>query len=84
MREAKKIIGIDLTIMPNQFIKWNTESGETAFSAKGIIYTDILNAEKITNFYSDLDNFLRQSGFAGNGYIFSGGVFLRVLRRDKR
>ena len=33
--EAKKIIGLDLNLMPNGKIKWKAEGNELAFSAKG-------------------------------------------------
>lgn len=66
--EAKKIMGLDINIMPSEVVKWNTKDGETAFSAKGFVYTDILGAEKIVKSYNGINNFLKQIGFEGDSY----------------
>ena len=68
--EAKKIIGLDINIMPGQVVKWNTKDGEIAFSAKGFVYTDILGAEKIVKSYNGIDSFLKQIGFEEDSYNF--------------
>jgi len=59
---------LDLNIMPNEVVKWKTKDGEIAFSAKGFVYTDLLGAEKVVKSYSQIDNFLKQSGFLSDDY----------------
>lgn len=56
--EGKKIIGLNLNIMPDETVKWKTKDGEAAFPADGIYYMDVLNAEKITKWFDDLIKFL--------------------------
>lgn len=68
LNEAKKIIGLDLNLMPNQTIKWKTKDEEMAFSAKGIYYTDLLRAEKVIKGFEDWDNFLNKIGFKSDSY----------------
>jgi hypothetical protein len=68
LNEAKKIIGLDLNIMPNQTIKWKTKDNELAFSAIGIYYTDLLRAEKVIKGFKDWDNFLNKIGFKNDPY----------------
>ena len=37
LNEAKKIIGLDLNVIPKEAVKWNTKEGEITFSAKGVV-----------------------------------------------
>jgi hypothetical protein len=62
LNEAKKIIGLNLNLMPNQTIKWKTKDGDLAFSAKGYYYSDLLNSEKIIKGFENLDKFLNEIG----------------------
>ena len=66
LEEAKKVIGMDLNIMPNEFIKWNAKGEKLAFSAKGIYFLDLLKAEKIIKGFEDWDKFLKESGFSAD------------------
>ncbi|MCH8741610.1 hypothetical protein IH779_01800 [Patescibacteria group bacterium] len=63
LSEAKKIIGLDLNVIPKETVKWNTREEEVAFSAKGIYYLDVLRAEKILKGFEDWDKFLNETGF---------------------
>ena len=60
--EAKKIIGLNLALMPNQTIKLKTKDGDLAFSAKGYYYSDLSKAEKIIKGFKNLDEFLNKTG----------------------
>ena len=64
--EAKKIIGLDLNIIPNEKIKWNRKEGQLVFSAKAIYYLDVLGAEKTLKGFEDWDKFLNKTGFKTN------------------
>jgi len=68
LNEAKKIIGLDLSVMPNETVKWKTKDEDLVFSAKGIYYTDLLKAEKVTKGFEDWDNFLKKLGFKTDPY----------------
>lgn len=68
IKEAKKIMGLDINIMPNQFIKWNTENEKIAFVAKGFVYTDVFESEKIIKLYNQISTLLKQSGLQENNY----------------
>ena len=68
LSEAKKIVGLDLNVIPKEIVKWNTKDGEIAFSAKGIYYLDILGAEKILKWFEDWDKFLNEIGFKSDSY----------------
>ncbi len=66
--EAKKIIGLDLNIMPNEKIQWNKKDGQMVFSARGIYYLDVLGAEKILKWFENWDYFLKETGFKTDSY----------------
>ena len=68
LSEAKKIIGLDLNVIPKETVKWNTKEGEIAFSAKGISYLDVLRAEKILKGFEGWDKFLNEAGFKTDSY----------------
>jgi len=68
LNEAKKIIGLDLNLMPSQFIKWNIGGNELVFSAEGYYYTDLLKAEKIIKGFEDWNNLLKQNSLEGDPY----------------
>jgi len=64
--EAKKIIGLNLTTMPDQVIKWKKGEEEIAFSAKGIYYIDLTDSagtQKINDSFNGWDNLLQDNGF---------------------
>ena len=63
LEEAKKIIGLNLNIMPDQAIEFNTTDEKIAFSGKGIYYSDLLKAEKVLNGFEDFNKFLKGIGF---------------------
>lgn len=61
--EAKKILGMNLNIMPNETIKWNAKDGkESAFSSKGVYYLDAYKSEKVLKGFSDINKFLQDIG----------------------
>lgn len=68
LNEAKKIIGLDLSVIPNETVKWKTKEGEIAFSAQGIYYADLLKAEKVIKGFEDLEKFLNTIGFKTDVY----------------
>ncbi len=85
IKEAKKIIGLDINIM-GKAIKWNTEKGELILDAKGWYYLDVLKAEKAIKGFADLDNFFKQNNFDSDSYnpsVNSGEKDLRTYKKDK-
>jgi len=68
LNEAKRVIGLDLAVTPNETIKWKTKDNDLAFAAKGIYYTDLLGSEKIIKGFDDWDNFLDNLGFKSDSY----------------
>lgn len=68
LEKAKKIIGLDLNIIPEKAVELNTQDGETAFSSKGIYYSDLLKAEKAIKGFDEWDKFLIGIGFYNDSY----------------
>lgn len=68
LNEAKKIIGLDLAIIPTEVIKWKTKNEELAFLGKGIYYTDLLKAEKVIGGFENWDEFLKKIGLESDIY----------------
>ncbi|MFH1656388.1 MAG: hypothetical protein ABH956_01275 [Candidatus Nealsonbacteria bacterium] len=86
LKEANKIIGLDLNVMPNQAVEWKVESGEVAFSGKGIYYTDLLKSEKIAKTFEDWEMFLKEIGLESNDYnpdIMEGKKSIKKYGNEK-
>ncbi|OHA71310.1 MAG: hypothetical protein A3H01_01620 [Candidatus Wildermuthbacteria bacterium RIFCSPLOWO2_12_FULL_40_9] len=68
LKEAKKIIGMDLNVIPNQAVEFNTKEGKTTFSSKGIYYSDLLKSAKIMEGFNAWEGFLKDLGFYNDFY----------------
>src|SRR3989344_7667810 len=68
LKEAKKIIGLDLNIIPDRAVEFNTKDGKAAFSSKGIYYSDLLKSEKILQGFKQWENLLKDIGFYNDSY----------------
>lgn len=63
LEEAKKITGLNMNIIPNEFIKWKKGDKEIAFSAKGVYYLDLPDSQKLADYFNGWDKLLRENGF---------------------
>jgi len=67
LEQAKITIGVDLNIAP-EIVRWNTKDRETTMDGKGCLYTDTLKAQKLSEIFGLLDDFLKEKGFANDQY----------------
>ncbi len=66
--EAKKIVGLDLNVLPDKAIEFNTENGKIAFLSKGIYYLDELKAKKVIESFGNVKDFLQGIGFQADSF----------------
>lgn len=83
LENMKQVIGMDLNLL-DRVARWNNyDNKEITLDGKGFYYTDLQQSERILGIFKNVDDFLKQNGFADDPLNEQKELSKRYIDRDR-